>query len=113
MPIRYCVNCGDAHSGRGDLCPDCVPLGDRPTEALPPAMRSGKSALPPALSRSARCPHCTAELTWHNLRRSERQPVPGHREVVYFCPVCRSVLEFCAWVDLPPRPPSRSETRHR
>jgi len=113
MAVRHCVNCGDPFEGRGDLCGDCTPTTERETAPLPPALRSGREPLPPPMSRSARCAHCTAEVTWDNVRRYERRPIPGHVEVVYYCPVCRSVLEFAAWVEIPPRKPTDSETRHR
>lgn len=113
MATSFCVNCGDAFGGKGDLCADCVPIGDRETEPLPPARLSGRAPLPPPTSKDPRCPHCCTTLDWDCIQRYERRIEGAEVEVCYYCPACRAILEFAAFVDSPPRPPTASETRHR
>ncbi len=113
MHALYCVNCGDAFTGRGDLCPDCTPVTERETEPLPPALLSGRTPLPPPASGHPRCPHCAMRINWDTVQRYEQRPTEGQVEVAYYCPHCRSVLEFASWIELPPRKPTDSEVRHR
>ncbi|MBI2930425.1 MAG: hypothetical protein HYY16_02135 [Planctomycetes bacterium] len=113
MTDRYCVNCGDPYQGKGDLCPDCTPITQSETEPLPPAKQAGNHAPPSPRLVHPRCPHCSDDLAWEDICRYSRRPTPGQIEVLYYCPSCRSALEFAAWIEVPPRRPTHSERRHR
>lgn len=113
MAVQYCVNCGDGYAGKGDLCPDCIPITQRETEPLPPAQTVGIKPLPRSRDPRPRCPYCAETITWDSVQRLERRFGVGCVEVIYYCPHCRCALEFGGWIEIPERRPSASEHRHR
>lgn len=97
MSNQYCVNCGDRFAGTGDLCPDCLPTTRHKTKPLPESTVHNPQST--VLAQDAHCPHCGQSIGWHNVGRYTCRPAPNQVEVAYYCPVCRTLLEFACWTD--------------